>query len=325
VLVSLPGIVYNLVGFGDPFAWTLVLSVSPTREHAMTFDDWLFILRGLYTSFWGRFGGVIHLTLPDAVYITLGLLFVLPVLGWVRLFLDARRRDSTPARLLLGFFGAFWLVLLVAHWRWTTIALGTDQARLLFPGLPLLAIVVIYGLAQLFKPHERAAVAISCLAVLAATLGSLFFLLRTYSPPQQPQVALSPSQVKELTFGDTIRILDLRLDRTSAAPGETIQLQVMWEAVSAPAESYWMLLQVVGDGDPVATVESVPSAGRLTTDWWQAGQRLSSRHRIVISPEAPPGDYSLTLGLHPFGRWEWLPVLGQDVAPLARITVTPAP
>jgi hypothetical protein len=69
--------------------------------------------------------------------------------------------------------------------------------------------------------------------------------------------------------------------------------------------------------------DGVPANGQLTTDRWQSGQQFFSWHRIVIPPDAPPGTYTLKLGVHPFGRWDWLPVRGQEMLTLGTILLEP--
>ncbi len=96
-----------------------------------------------------------------------------------------------------------------------------------------------------------------------------------------------------------------------------------WQALQDPGEDYWLLVQLVGTGEPVANQDGVPANGRPTTDWWHKGQVYTSLHKFKIPDDLAPGTYTLRLGLHPFERWEWLPVNGGDMLPLAKIDVVP--
>jgi hypothetical protein len=125
-------------------------------------------------------------------------------------------------------------------------------------------------------------------------------------------------------FGSQVRVVDYAVQPVRLAAGGTIVVQVQWQAISNVDQSYWMLLQLADKKGNVTNKDSVPAAGRPTTDWWQAGQVFVSHHRLDVPPDLAPGTYSLKLGLHPFGVWEWLPVRGQDMIALGTIQVTPA-
>ena len=56
-----------------------------------------------------------------------------------------------------------------------------------------------------------------------------------------------------------------------------------------------------------------PSAGRDSTDSWQRGEIIGSTHRLEMPGELPPGVYRLTVGIHPFGRKNWLPIAEENM------------
>jgi hypothetical protein len=132
--VIAPWLAYNVAQYGDPLGWSLVLSVTPLRQAPLTLDDLVRIIGwGLYTSFWGRFGGALHLRMSGAIYVVLGVVTLLALLGWARAARASRlfERDSN-LRALVAAFVVFWLLMLTAFARWTLAVLGTDQARQLF-------------------------------------------------------------------------------------------------------------------------------------------------------------------------------------------------
>lgn len=321
-----PWAIYNLLNYGDPLGWSLVLSTTPLRRAPMTWDDLTRVIGwGLYTSFWGRFGGGIHLRMADAIYVILGGLALLPLLGWARYARTPRhaRRDF-DARAILAAFGVFWLLMLAAFARWTLAVLGTDQARQLFPGLPLFAIVFTVGLAYLSVDHKEIVLTTAYGGLFGLTLAVLVYLGTTFagSPQNLATLPRLGGAAAPADFGNTIRVVDYRVEPTRVTPGGTVDVHIQWQALSAPTENYWLLLQLAGSGEEVVNKDGVPSAGRPTTDWWRTGDVFVSHHTLTIPEDAASGTYQLRLGLHPFGKWEWLPVRGQEMLVLDSVIVT---
>lgn len=320
ILVDLPWMIFNQVSFGDPIGWAKVVAITPPRISSMNLADWGVVIKGLFTSFAGRFGGGLQLSLPDAYYWLFALAVITPLIGWVNLARDTRDGQSARGKWLsLLLAGVFWIFLLAAYVRWTTTALGTDQARQLFPGLPLLAILLMVGAARLLPGGARVAAITVGLAGAVLTFGILVYLSGIYAVPVQVgQIDPSPSHSD---FGRIIRVLSYSIPEKNISPGELIGVQIDWQALSAPDEDYWLQLQLVGSQGPIADKDGIPSAGRRTTDWWEKGQVLSSRHMILVPADAPKGEYKLVLGLHPFGRWDWLPVDGRERLVLGQVSV----
>jgi len=324
-IIIAPWIIYNLANHGDPLGWSLVLSVTPLRQAPLTFDDLVKVIGwGLYTSFWGRFGGALHLRMADAIYASLGGVLLFALLGWIRYGRSAQTPEqNNRTRALLATFAVFWAMMLIAFARWTLTVLGTDQARQLFPGLPLFAIVFTIGLAHSSVKREKIVLATSCGGLFALNLAVLLYLNATFIGSPQNLVALPRlgGPAAPADFGNVIRMLDYRVEPTRGAPGDSIIVQIQWQALEDITENYWLLLRL-GSKESVVQKDGVPSTGHPTTDWWQRGQVFTSHHTLVVPKDATPGTYTLWLGLHPFGQWEWLPVRGQEMFVLDRITMT---
>jgi 4-amino-4-deoxy-L-arabinose transferase-like glycosyltransferase len=178
VAIIVPWMVYNWLNFGDPLAWSLYLSVVSLRPGAPTFAEWVGITQGLYKSFWGSYGGALQLRMSDVVYAALGSVGILSLAGWICNLLDARKRLPIPptARAVLVLFVSFWALLLAAYARWSIMDLAAGEARLLFPGLPPLAIFLATGLKGLFVSRLSIAMAIMAGALLVLNLAVLFYL-----------------------------------------------------------------------------------------------------------------------------------------------------
>lgn len=181
IVMITPLTLYNLVTRGDPFGWFGYLAVVSVRESPMSANDWADLVRGLVTSFWGRFGGAIQIRFPSAIYAVLSCLGLIGALGWVGYARDARRNKlHSGAQTILVSFAAFWVFLLPAYARWAASDLAAGQVRLLFPGLSLLAIFVIAGLARLVGNKLRFAVIAWSGLLFALAVYALYFLKTIY-------------------------------------------------------------------------------------------------------------------------------------------------
>jgi hypothetical protein len=110
-------------------------------------------------------------------------------------------------------------------------------------------------------------------------------------------------------FGDSIELVGYDLDRTRVSPSERLSLHLYWRAHEAPKADYWSLIELVDDyGTFLMYKDGSPSAGRDTTDRWVPGAVIVSEHRLLIPDIDTPGEYHLTLRLHPVGERTWLPV-----------------
>ncbi|HEX7586785.1 MAG TPA: hypothetical protein VF478_00565, partial [Anaerolineae bacterium] len=237
----------NLARYGDPLGWSMALSTTELRLAPMSLSDWWAFFLSLYTSFWGRFGGALQLEMSGIVYGILGAICVAATVGWVEFGRDTfQKRSDSNTRVLFAVFSLFWLLLLASYVRWTITFAGTNQARLIHPGLPLLAIFLIAGLARFFSVRRQAAIIAAVCGLLLLNLSVLTYLQSTFDPPPT-SVASLPSlggKSKPADFADTIRITDYRIDKSHAARGDTLTAEIYWQALKQPQEDYWLLLQL---------------------------------------------------------------------------------
>jgi hypothetical protein len=63
------------------------------------------------------------------------------------------------------------------------------------------------------------------------------------------------------------------------------------------------------DGTNVAQVDGWPQGGRLLTTQWQVGEYVEDEYRLSIPPEAPPGPYTLYVGLYDAATGDRLPAV----------------
>ena len=315
-----PWVIYNWITFGDPINFTRWLHSIP-RTSPMSLSDWIVYGVRMDESFWGKFGAA-HLEMPQLTYWALNALLIVALIGVILVLRDGRAgKLSSGTRQGLLTFGLYWIFLEAGHLRGVYALIGMEQARQVFAGLPAFAALLIAGIFRLIRHQQIPALILSCGMGLVAS-ANVSYVASLYAPNP---LAMNASSSIPIDFGKQIRVLYFRVEPQRVQPGDTVRVQIQWQALNDLTENYWLLFQFVGDNEPVVNRDAVPGAGRTTTDWWRAGQVFSSHHALVVPDDMAPGVYTLRMGLHPFGKWEWLPVRGEEMLTLDSISITDSP
>ena len=136
-----------------------------------------------------------------------------------------------------------------------------------------------------------------------------------------------PKAANGALFGDSIVLIDSALSATDAAPGDSVSLELRWQAARTPAEDYKVFVHLAATVDtaPIAQHDSAPANGFAPTSSWPTNTAVVDHHGLQIPRNTPPGVYQVLVGLtSPDGAR--LPVNAADaVAPdrvrVAEITV----
>jgi hypothetical protein len=106
---------------------------------------------------------------------------------------------------------------------------------------------------------------------------------------------LTPIQVD---FGDTMALRGYRVEG-DARPGGQLRATYAWYARQSPTEIYAVFNHLTtSDGTMVAQVDGWPLEGRLLTIQWEPGEYVQDTHTLQIPADAPPGPYTLYVGLY---------------------------
>jgi hypothetical protein len=119
-------------------------------------------------------------------------------------------------------------------------------------------------------------------------------------PQRTPGVeALDMAQLVRLDFGEKLRLLGYTLeDGSPRLPGETVAVELFWQALTEPGEDFLPRLQILdSEGKGIAELTEKPVEGRYPTAWWQAGELVRDPHRLPIPATVPPGHYRLSLSM----------------------------
>lgn len=297
--------------YGDPLGWRLILAVNALRQEPLSGGDLRWLLSGLYRSFWLRWIGI---QLDRAIYVGLGVVSLLAAAGLLRFIM---KRDWEPqVPLLLSLLGLHIIFVFISLIRWTMVVLGTDQARLLYPALSAIVLLLFLGLAHLVSPHRvpLLAGAVATGMFLLAAASPFRYIKPIYAPPPILSLADLPPLARptRIDFGHKIRLLGYELSTDRAQSGQTIRLDLYWQSLEGLDKDYWLLIQLLDENDQFLMYkDGSPSAGRYATDFWQAGDIIPSQHNLLIPDYAQSGRYRLELRMHPFGSRDWLPIFDE--------------
>ncbi len=317
--------VRNQILYGDPLGWGLVLAANALREAPLTMADIQWLIWGLYRSFWYRWIGI---ELELAFYALLVIPCLLVAVGLLTLFWR-RERLSPGSPLILSVLGIYFLMVSGSLIPWTATVQGTDQARLLYPALPVIVLFMVLGWAQLVPRRwgNHLAYGVGGAMLLFAIVAPLRYTMPTYAPPPvlaKEDLADVQNPVA-INFGDKIKLVGYELNGEEWRPGEDLLVTMYWEALEDLDEDLWLLMRLVHRrGYDLTFKDGCPSGGKYTTDHWRQGDVIPSVHRLRIPVDAAKHPYRLTLSMHPFDSEEWLPILdeqGRDTGDIVILTL----
>lgn len=316
--------VRNWLLYGDPLAWSFVLATNALREGPLTLEvlGWLF--RGVFRSFWL---GWIGIAFDPFVYWLIGALCLGALAGFGAWLIRRWQDLGGELRWTLGLLGLHAAITLASLLQWTATVLGTDQGRLLYPLLPAVMVVLVSGWAWWSGEQRRNWVLAGLVAgmLVLAVVTPLRYIGPVHAPaPVATRQELAAAEPLDVDW-DGIRLLAYRLEETRVEPGQKLTLDLYWQALEPVDEDLMVLVQLVDEeGQFLMYADGSPTAGRDTTDRWPPGVPLASRHLLAVPGAAQPGEYRLTLSIHPFGQEVWLPARGPEGAVLGDHLLLPA-
>ena len=111
----------------------------------------------------------------------------------------------------------------------------------------------------------------------------------------------------EAQFGEVTKLSGYTLSDRQVAAGEVLSVHLYWQSLEETDVAYRAFVHL-GE-NPVWGQHDDDPACRLPTSAWRAGQTTVGQFRVAPSPEAPPGDYPLVIGLYDPTTGERLPIL----------------
>jgi hypothetical protein len=292
-------------GTADASLRQIGTGLSLTLPPLTSWGEWF---ATLFKSFWGLFGGGSTIELAGWLY---WLLAALTLLALSPYFLRSPLRPSLsphPSALILLLFltPLLFLPLPIVRFVLSGQIVETAQGRHLFPALPAIALILVWGFSRLTPHASRFPLyALRFLLhpvslILLTILVSLYGLARiraSYPPPiplYTTAGALAAEHRLDASLTDEITLAGYE----TGPPGDGIlPLTIVWQARAVPAEDYLIDVSLAGPaGEPVGGWLGHPVGGRYPTRAWDAGDILRDQIPIPVLPE-PSAETSLTLRL----------------------------
>jgi hypothetical protein len=292
IVLAAPWLLRNWSLYGDPSGMALVEQTVDLRTTAWTWADSVWLLRGWFLTFWGKFGAVGHIAYPAWLYWLLAGVTVVGLLGLILAWLRRRRERIVYMLLTLAA-----LAVAVSMWRYSLVALGTDQGRLLFPAIGPLLILLALGLFSLPLAQTRGWLGATLVGgmtfmALYGLVGIVHPAFAPPPPPSQDEVAQNASTQYPMSFGE------LTLQGWSLEGNPVLY----WHAQERPSQDWRTNLRITAeDGTLVWEWRRSPGYGRHSTDHWPADAMVRDEYTVPWPDWAAPGRYRVEVTLYPFG------------------------
>jgi hypothetical protein len=334
LLLAAPWLLRNWRLYGDPFGWDLVRATVDQRMDPIGLGEAIWLLEGFHPTFWGRFAAAGQISLPLWAYALAAVFTVIVVAGAVRFLL--RSPLTTPAlragasvnhspftihhSLPLHFtlLAAAPLLTFLSIYRYSAIALGTDQARLMWPALSAMAVwvgigvvgVADWGRGKRGKGGRDGALVGGFAAGMALFgLAALLGVIRPGFAPPQPVTAAEAGAAAPLArFGD-LELIGVELPDQPLVQGQPVPVRLLWRAAAPLASDLRPAVRLMHqDGWLAAEWSHAPAGGRYSTDRWRPGEVIADDYLVLPQPGST-GVFTLDLGVRPFGG-DWITPTG---------------
>jgi 4-amino-4-deoxy-L-arabinose transferase-like glycosyltransferase len=114
----------------------------------------------------------------------------------------------------------------------------------------------------------------------------------------------------EATLGDGVLFLGYDLSSEDVKPGDTLHLTLYWQALSEMQVSYTVFTHLLDAKQQIwGQMDSIPLRGEAPTTGWIPGEIITDSYDLVMEPAAPPGSYTVEVGMYDATTGQRLPVL----------------
>lgn len=333
LLLAAPWLLRNVRLYDDPLGWELVRATVDQRSGPIGLREALWLLQGFHPTFWGRFAAAGQVPMPPWVYALAAIFTVVVIAGAIRFLL---RSELTINRspftinhslaLHLTLLAAAPLLMFLSIYRYSAIALGTDQARLMWPALSAMAVWVGIGVVGLsdwvIGKRGRDGGLVGGFAVGMALFGlaALLGVIRPgFAPPQPVTMAEAGAVIPTARFGD-LELIGVELPDQPLAVGQPVPARLLWRATAPLNDDLRPALRLVHqDGWLAAEWSHSPAGGRYSTDRWQVGEVIADDYLLLPQPSSA-GVFTVEVGVRPFGG-DWISSdgLAGPFAPLGEV------
>jgi hypothetical protein len=125
-----------------------------------------------------------------------------------------------------------------------------------------------------------------------------------------PSFALPPVQhATQARLDGRIDLSGYDLQRDAVGPGEPLEVTLYWKSVAPSHLQYTVFAHLLDAGGALrAQYDAMPRGGALPTSCWRVGEAISDTLAIPLPADAPPGVYTLQVGMYYVPTGQRLPV-----------------
>lgn len=117
------------------------------------------------------------------------------------------------------------------------------------------------------------------------------------APPrtfEQPEI----DNVSDFTV-EFARLFGYSLSETAVSPGQSVELELVWQSVTETPTSYRVFVHVLDEnGNLITQSDAIPDNWTRPTTGWVSGEYIQDRHTLSLPSDAAPGAYSLVVGFY---------------------------
>ena len=129
-----------------------------------------------------------------------------------------------------------------------------------------------------------------------------------------------PAVAHYTNFGDQIALLGYHVAGESAAPGDTLELTLFWQAQRPLDIEYQVFVHVLDAAGQLVAQSDKINPGDFPTHRWPTDRYVPDTHRLALPPDLPPGPYTVATGLWVQAEGWRLPVFDDDGATVGDTT-----
>jgi FtsH-binding integral membrane protein len=311
--------------YGDLFGLAAFQAEFITQAFdATSAAAWVAALAQLHGSFWARFGWM-NVLPPGGVLWLFTALELAALVGLFRRWVmeDGRRKTNDESRRVgrSSFVVRLWrwwpiLLLPLLAFGWVisfalTAGLVAWQGRLLFPGLPAIAIALAYGLAAWQNKEQRTvnkrgnyALFFVLCSLFLVSIWLPFGVIRPAYPPHTLPAAVALERLGTPVYGrfglasdPGAELLGWQLSGPTRA-GDTPELTLIWHAIGRQNRNWTVFVHLVDAQEQIVAEDNrPPQDDAFPMLQWVAGDWVEDRHPLALPANLPPGEYHIRVGL----------------------------
>lgn len=282
----------NLVLYGELTGTTRMLDIFGARSISLSFDVWRAQLNEVYETFWLGFGWG-NIRAMNWVYGLFGVLTLGGLFGLANLIVrsvagEFQRRTNWSEALKSAPYivlAAWIAVILIALFNWMTLT-QAPHGRLLFPALPALAVLIVYGWTQFVSRFPRLFTFLWTTGLFLLASGALFqVLMPAYAFPRRlTEKDLSAIlQPVNISYDDKIMLLGSQVSPHPVDPKHALQLDLYWRVLAPMERDYSLNLAALDQTYRViGSRNSYHGHGMLPTRLMQAGETFHDTYWLPI-------------------------------------------